>query len=104
MLFLKKKCKNLSKQVDILTFKSQALQIVYNVAIIFISSVIILYCILLIIDGEKLLLFHIFTFIPKKRLQLPAFTSFHSINVQKFAKTFGVAKQSAKNAKVFHGK
>ena len=44
------------------------------------------YRILLIIHGEKLLLYHIFTFIPKN-IQLPAFTSFHSIDMQKFAKT-----------------
>ena len=45
-------------------------------------------CILLIIQGEKVLLFHIFTFIPKKLSWLPVFTSFHSIHVQKLAKKF----------------
>ena len=41
------------------------------------------YHILRIIRGEKVLLFHILTFIPEKHLLLPAFTSFHSTHVQK---------------------
>ena len=44
------------------------------------------YCILLTVHGEELSLFHVFTFIPKRRLWLSAFTSFHSIHMQKFAK------------------
>ena len=46
-----------------------------------------IYRILLIIHNENFLLFH--TSLPsflKKRSQLPAFTSFHSIHMQKFAK------------------
>ena len=52
------------------------------------SSLTYAYCILLIIRGEKVLLFHIFTFIPKKLSWLPVFTSFHSIHMQKLAKKF----------------
>ena len=52
------------------------------------SSLTYAYCILLIIRGEKVLLFHVFTFIPKKLSWLPVFTSFHSIHVQKLAKKF----------------
>ena len=44
------------------------------------------YSILFIICGKKLVLFHVFTFNPKKCLWVPGFTSFHSIHVQKFAK------------------
>ena len=46
------------------------------------------YHILLIIHRERLLLFHIFTFIPKKDSQLPTFTSFHSSQVKKLPKIF----------------
>ena len=51
-----------------------------------------------IIGGEKLLLFHVFIFIPEKRSRLPAFTSFHSTHVQE---TFAVARKSTKNMKYF---
>ena len=44
------------------------------------------YRILLIIRSKKLWLFHIFIFIPEKRSQLSAFTSFHSIHMQIFTK------------------
>ena len=46
-----------------------------------------IYCILLIIRGEKLSPFYVFTFIPDKTFMATGFTSFHSIHVQKFAKT-----------------
>ena len=57
----------------------------------------IVFHILLIICGEKLSLFHA---IPKKRSQLPAFTSFHSIHVQKFTNCEVICK----NIKVFYHK
>ena len=44
------------------------------------------YRILFIIRGEKLSLFHVFTFIPENLSRLPAFTSFRIIHMQKFAK------------------
>ena len=44
------------------------------------------YSILLTIRGEGVLLFHIFTFIPEKPSQLPAFTNFHNIHVQNLPK------------------
>ena len=49
-----------------------------------------LYHILFIICGEKLLLFHVFTFIPEKNVCgfLPVFISFHSIHVQNLPKNF----------------
>ena len=43
---------------------------------------------MLFIRIEKLLLLSIFTFNPKKSSWLPAFTSFHSIHMQKFTKIF----------------
>ena len=56
--------------------------------------------ILLIIRGEKLSLFHVFTFIPEKRSRLPAFTNFDSIHVRKFAKNFRSCKAIRENVKV----
>ena len=47
-------------------------------------------------------MFHIFTFISNKSLQLPALMSFRSIHVQNFAKKpFAVTKKSMENVKVF---
>ena len=54
-----------------------------------------IYFVLLIICGEKLLLLHVFTFISKRLLWLPAFTSLRSIHVQKFA----VVNHSTKTCK-----
>ena len=68
-----------------------------------------IYYILLIIHGEKLSVSHL-TFFPKKHSQLPAysqlpaFTNFHTIHVQKFPKKFAVVKQSMKNVRVFNHK
>ena len=61
------------------------------------------YCILVFIRSGKLLLFHVFTFIPQKHIHgyqlLQAFTIFTCKNVPK---NFCGCKQSMKNTNVFH--
>ena len=87
------------EQVDILISKNQVLQILYHVAS---YNCHLYYHVLLIIRSEKLLLFHVFTFIPEKRSRLPAFTSFHSIYMQNLPKYFCSCEVIHKNVKVFH--
>ena len=59
------------------------------------------YYILLIICGENVSLFHVFTFIPKKLLRLPAFMRFHRIHVYTLAKNFHGCKVICKNVNFF---
>ena len=58
----------------------KATQVVCHVSHIPYMYTVLLYC------GDKVLLFHIFTFIAEKVLLLLAFMSFHSIHIQTFSK------------------
>ena len=53
---------------------------------------------------KKVLLFPVFTFIPKKPLQLPAFISFHSIHLHIFVKNFHGCKVIHEKREIFHHK
>ena len=59
------------------------------------------YRILHIIRSEKVLLFHIFTFILEKILWLPTFTSFHSIHMQKFTKKLSQLQSNLQKRETF---
>ena len=61
---------------------TQKLPIIFHDLILKVS----VYHILLIIRGEKVMLFHVFTFIPEKTFAVTTFMSFHSIYMHTLAK------------------
>ena len=60
------------------------------------------YCIFLIIQSEKLLLFHIFTFIPQKGRGYQFIQAFIVITCKNLPKNFHGCEAICKNVKVFH--